>query len=149
MTVRSNSALSRRWGTWVSGAASAVVALSCVGTLAASPAQASPVEVLQAEFSPSGGGGWSVSVTLRHADTGWEHYANLWVVETLEGKELGRRVLFHPHETEQPFTRSAQLQIPAGTTRLRIRAGDNIEGINSNAIVVDLTTASGKGSTVR
>ncbi|HEX9841404.1 MAG TPA: hypothetical protein VGC20_01590 [bacterium] len=106
------------------------------------PAAASPVEVVHARFERSGDA-WDVSVTLRHADSGWQHYANLWVVERLDGTELGRRVLLHPHEDEQPFTRSERIRIPAGVTRVRVRAGDTLSGIDGNTVVVDLTQARG------
>lgn len=116
--------------------------------LPAAPAAASPTEVVHAVFSKAGGA-WRVSVTLRHADSGWNHYANVWVVETVEGRELGRRVLLHPHEDEQPFTRSERITVPPGVTRVRVRAGDNVNGINSNVLVVELTRAKGPGFEVR
>ncbi len=106
-------------------------------------AWASPVEVVLAEFARESDG-WRVSVTLRHGDTGWEHYADLWVVESLEGELLGRRVLAHPHENEQPFTRSQTIAIPPGVTRVRVRAGDNVEGLNSNVVLVDLSQSRGE-----
>ena len=108
----------------------------------AAPLEASPTEVVKAVFRKAGGS-WQVSVTLRHADAGWEHYANLWVVETLAGVELGRRVLFHPHDDEQPFTRSETVRIPPETQKVRIRAGDNVNGLNGNVVEVDLTRRKG------
>lgn len=112
-------------------------------------AWASPTEVVRVEFKNFGGNKWRVSVTLRHADTGWKHYANLWVVEALDGGKLGRRVLYHPHQDEQPFTRSLTLTLPAGVTKVRIRAGDNGGGLDSNTVVVDLTRSSGDRYVVR
>ena len=126
---------------------------TCLMLPAARFAAASPVEVVMAQFEKLHGeraqGGWRVSVTLRHGDTGWDHYANVWVVETLDGSELGRRVLFHPHEDEQPFTRSQRIAIPAHLTRVRVRAGDNLSGIDSNSVVVDLTRRDGERFQVR
>lgn len=64
-------------------------------------------------------------VTLKHSDEGWKHYANRWTVLTPEGKELGVRVLYHPHVNEQPFTRSlGGVKIPDGVTEVIIRAND-------------------------
>lgn len=120
----------------------AATATAAALALLALPAAANPVEVVHARFERSGDA-WDVSVTLRHADSGWQHYANLWVVERLDGSELGRRVLLHPHEDEQPFTRSERIRIPAGVTRVRVRAGDNGSGIDGNTVVVDLTQARG------
>lgn len=133
------------------GAARAALwlALACVALLAAAqPAAASPVEVVHVAFVRSGTA-WDVAVTLRHADTGWSHYANLWVVETLDGRTLGRRELLHPHEDEQPFTRSQRVRIPAGITQVRVRGGDNVDGLSGNTVVVDLTRRRGDRFTVR
>ena len=143
-----------RWGNTGFFAAPAVVltVLLVVAFLmaagGAAPLQASPTEVVKAVFRKAGGS-WHVSVTLRHADASWKHYANLWVVETLDGVELGRRVLFHPHDNEQPFTRSETVRIPPGTNKVRIRAGDNVNGLNSNVVEADLTRRSGDRYEVR
>ncbi|MCZ6474266.1 MAG: hypothetical protein O6934_12575 [SAR324 cluster bacterium] len=103
---------------------------------------ASPSDIQQVRFTRSAGQ-WRVDVTIRHADTGWEHYTNVWVVETMEGKLLGKRVLYHPHVSEQPFTRSHTVTIPRGISKVRVRAGDNVDGISSNTVMVDLTQESG------
>lgn len=69
------------------------------------------------------------SVTLKHADTGWEHYANEWVVVAPDGAILGSRVLLHPHVKEQPFTRSLSgVKIPANVKQVTIRAKDSVHG---------------------
>ena len=115
---------------------------------AARSVEASPVEVVNAVFQRSGGN-WYVSVALRHDDSGWEHYANVWVVETPQGKELGRRVLLHPHETEQPFTRSQSIKVPQGVSTVQVRAGDNVNGINSNTVTVNLSAKSGERFQIR
>lgn len=79
------------------------------------------------------------SVTISHPDTGWDHYADGWRVLDMDGNELGIRVLFHPHETEQPFTRSLDgVKIPAGTTQVQVQARDLPAGWNAGTIVVDL-----------
>lgn len=124
------------------------VAAGAVNFLAAGVAEASPSDILKVVFSKSGAS-WSVDVTIRHPDTGWKHYTNVWVVETLGGKELGRRVLFHPHETEQPFTRSDTVKIPAGISKVRVRAGDKPNGMSSNTVVIDLTKPKGERYIVR
>ena len=79
------------------------------------------------------------SVTLEHGDEGWNHYADLWEVLTLDGRLLGSRVLHHPHENEQPFTRSLSgVAIPAGTGRVKIRARDSKHGYSAQEFVVEL-----------
>ena len=87
---------------------------------------------------------WTVSVTLRHGDTGWEHYADEWRVVDDAGNVLGRRVLAHPHVDEQPFTRSASgIRIPAGTARVYIEAHDTVHGWSTDRLEVDLGRATG------
>ena len=78
-------------------------------------------------------------VTLEHADEGWNHYADLWEVVTLDDQLLGSRVLHHPHENEQPFTRSLSgVSIPAGVTQVKIRARDSVHGYSEREVVVDI-----------
>ena len=68
-------------------------------------------------------------VTVLHPDSGWDHYANGWEVLDAEGNRLGFRELFHPHENEQPFTRSqAGIAVPAGATAVYVRTRCNIDG---------------------
>ncbi len=64
-------------------------------------------------------GNCTFSVTLEHNDEGWDHYADKWDVVTLDGKLLKSRVLHHPHENEQPFTRSLSgVVIPEGASQI-------------------------------
>jgi hypothetical protein len=79
------------------------------------------------------------SVTLEHADQGWDHYANQWDVVTLDGKLLKSRVLHHPHENEQPFTRSLSgVLIPDGVDKVKIRARDTMHGYSAQEFVVEI-----------
>lgn len=85
-------------------------------------------EVLTVEARDSGGT-YTFNVTLRHADTGWDHYADGWGVYTTDGVELGYRVLAHPHVNEQPFTRSlGGVTIPPEITEVIIRPHDLVHG---------------------
>ena len=77
-------------------------------------------------------------VTVRHADTGWEHYADGWDVVGPDGTVLGTRVLAHPHVDEQPFTRSAVIPVPEGITRVTVRAHDSEHGTGGAEMVVEL-----------
>jgi hypothetical protein len=79
------------------------------------------------------------SVTVRHADEGWDHYADGWEVLTLDGTVLGVRELLHPHEDEQPFTRSlSNVEIPAGIDEVVIRARDSVHEYGGKEITVKL-----------
>ena len=71
----------------------------------------------------------TITATLRHADTGWDHYANHWRVLTPDDTEIARRVLFHPHENEQPFTRNLdQVRISPEIDYVFIEAHDSVHG---------------------
>lgn len=72
---------------------------------------------------------WRFDVTVRHADTGWDHYADGWRIFAPDGTELGYRELLHPHVEEQPFTRSLSgVAIPGGVTDVILRAEDSVHG---------------------
>ena len=79
---------------------------------------------------------YDIAVTLRHSDTGWDHYANEWVVE-VDGEIIGTRTLHHPHVDEQPFTRSLRdVRIPADATSVKIYAKCNQEHQSEAFILV-------------
>ncbi len=102
-------------------------------------AHADDVKILAADFTRSGENLWSVDVTLKHHDTGWDHYADNWRIVDSEGKVIGDRVLYHPHIMEQPFTRSlANVKIPQSTSTVYIEAHDKVHGWTSNRLQVDL-----------
>jgi len=102
------------------------------------------------------GDSWTFHVTVRHPDTGWDDYCNGWDVVTdsgevlkSQGGEQFTRVLFHPHETEQPFTRSQSgLKIPPSVKSVTVRAHDIVDGFGGKEIVVNLERRSGPGFTV-
>lgn len=77
-------------------------------------------------------------VTVRHADTGWEHYADGWEVVGEDGTVYGKRVLHHPHVDEQPFTRSGKITVPEGIQTVIVRAHDNVDGFGGKEMTVNL-----------
>ncbi|WP_322867167.1 hypothetical protein U5922_013855 [Aquicoccus sp. G2-2] len=91
-------------------------------SLISGAAQASAPEVVAATAHRVGMG-WRIDVTLKHPDTGWDHYADSWEVLDASGKLLATRTLMHPHVDEQPFTRSLiNVMLPDGTRQIFIRA---------------------------
>jgi len=65
-----------------------------------------PPRVVSVRAQPAPGG-YTFAITLRTPDTGCERYANWWEVTDADGKRLFyRRILWHSHVREQPFTRS-------------------------------------------
>ena len=132
------------------------------GTATASRLSAGPAEsganadVLSVRAVEAADGTWTFHVTVRHPDTGWEDYADGWDVVTSDGVVLKRdtgdtftRLLLHPHENEQPFTRSQSgLVVPAGITQVTVSAHDLVDGFGGREVVVDLTAAEGADFTV-
>jgi hypothetical protein len=81
----------------------------------------------------------SFAVTVEHADSGWDHFANKWDVLTTDGTVVASRELLHPHENEQPFTRSLQdVNLPAGTKDVDVRAHDSVHGYGGQTIRVSI-----------
>jgi hypothetical protein len=86
-------------------------------------------DVVAATAERRADGTWTFDVTVSSADTGWEKYADAWEVRSTAGEVLGTRELTHPHETEQPFTRSLSgVAIAEGTAEVVIAARDSVLG---------------------
>ena len=114
-------------------AAMLVVGLGWPGIAAAGKASVVKVK------ANSSGGGYYFTVTVAHADTGWDHYANKFEILSPDGKVLGTRVLFHPHVDEQPFTRgSSVISIPPGITSVIVRAWDSVHKAGDKTFTVKL-----------
>lgn len=95
-------------------------------------ATADEAEVVKATINPLGDNQFRINVTLFHADTGWDHYADRWDVLDENGKLLGSRTLHHPHVNEQPFTRSLTLSIPATVKEITIIAHDSVHELGDS-----------------
>lgn len=113
----------------------ALVAL-CLST---SSALAGEADILSATATQDIRGTWTVSATILHADTGWEHYADRFDVLDEDGNLLGSRTLFHPHVDEQPFTRSlSALAIPDQVSTITVRAHDSVHELGGATVEVML-----------
>lgn len=108
-------------------------------SLLALPALAGEADVVAVDLRSSGGGTYSFNVTVRHADSGWEHYADKWDVLAPDGQVLGTRVLYHPHVDEQPFTRSLSgVAIPQEIDMVTVRAHDLVHGYGGKEMSVEV-----------
>ena len=84
---------------------------------------AQPPLIVKAEASLKPNQLFDIAVTIRHPDTGWDHYASEWIVVDGDGKEIAKRTLYHPHVNEQPFTRNIRdVLIPADANNIIIKA---------------------------
>lgn len=96
-------------------------------------------QVTHAQASQHPNGSWCFDASVRHNDQGWEHYANGWEVVDLEGNQLGYRHLAHPHDNEQPFTRSqCGIRIPPEISKVIVRAKCNEHGFGGKPFIVEL-----------
>ena len=108
-------------------------------------------DVLYVRAVQASDGSWEFSVTVQHPDSGWEDYADGWDVVTPDGTVIKpdpdspfTRLLLHPHEQEQPFTRSqSAIWLPEGVTQVRVRAHDLVDGFGGREVLVDLSVSSG------
>jgi hypothetical protein len=99
------------------------------GFLSCLPVYAGEADVVAAKYTKAADGTYRFDVSVRHADEGWEHYADKWQVTGPDGAVYGERVLLHPHVNEQPFTRSQSgIAIPAGVKSVILRAHDKQHG---------------------
>jgi len=99
---------------------------------------AGQADVLKVQVVKTDADMYRFSVTVRHSDEGWEHYADRWDVLDEAGTVLGTRVLMHPHDAEQPFTRSMKLSIPMYVKNVIIRARDKKHGYIGKIYEIEL-----------
>ena len=101
------------------------------------PALAGEVDVIDVKMQKQGSS-YRFDVTLKHDDTGWDHYANRWEVLSPDGTILATRVLAHPHVNEQPFTRSLSgVEVPKGISTVEIRGHDSMHFYGGKTLLID------------
>jgi hypothetical protein len=128
------------------------IALALIFLVHIAHAQQADADVVYVKAQNHGDRGWGFYVTVKHPDTGWDDYCNGWDVVTDKGIILKHnesdeftRVLFHPHETEQPFTRSeSRLIVPDDTSYLTVRAHDLIHGFGGQEVKILLSETKGE-----
>lgn len=103
-------------------------------------------QVIFVKATQNSAGLWRFDTTVRHNDQGWDDYADAWQVVNPQTNEiLAERILLHPHDNEQPFTRSQNnIEIPPDVTQVLVRAKDNVEGFGGQEVLVDLTVSEGE-----
>ncbi len=105
----------------------------------AATAAAGEADVIRATADKNADGRYRFSVTVSHADTGWDHYADKWELLDPDGTVLGIRILHHPHVDEQPFTRSLTGVTVAGHIKtIIVRAHDSVHGYGGKTARIEL-----------
>jgi len=113
--------------------------LLLVALVFAQAAIAGEADVVDVKVRRNSSGAYDFDVTVKSVDKGWEHYADAFEVLGPDGTVLGRRVLLHPHETEQPFMRDLYgVRIPAGVTHVTVRAHHKPKGYDGKTMRVPL-----------
>ena len=116
-----------------------MIRMTLTACLVGLPAVAGDVEIVDAR-ARAGTAGWSFDVTLRHGDTGWDHYADAWRIVGPDGTVYGTRTLYHPHVEEQPFTRSLSgVVIPDDVASVEVEAHDKVHGWAGTRLKIDLS----------
>ncbi len=100
---------------------------------------AGEADVTAVDVTRTGERTFQFHVTVSHSDEGWKHYADRWEIVAPDGSILGTRTLYHPHDDEQPFTRSLPgVRIPEGIRKVTIRAHDSVHEYGGKTTVVVL-----------
>lgn len=119
--------------------AAGTLCLSLASCAATTAAKAGEADVVAVEAARAGAGTYRFDVTVSHGDEGWDHYADAWDVVAPDGTVLGTRTLLHPHENEQPFTRSlGGVAIPDGVAEVTLRAKDSVHDYGGAEMTVRL-----------
>ena len=114
-----------------------IVTLFAVMLIISTAAYAGEADVVEVEVKRTAKHIYFFKVTVRHADEGWDHYANKWDVVAPDGSVLGTRTLYHPHVDEQPFTRSlSDVKIPESITAVTVRAHDLVHEYGGKTVKV-------------
>lgn len=96
------------------------------------------MNVLAVEATTLHDGRHTFEVTLSQGDGGG--FADWWQVETRVGKRLGRRSVFHAHESQQSFSSLGHIAVPADETCVVVRGHDSNAGYGGQAMVMALAT---------
>jgi hypothetical protein len=105
--------------------------------------------VIDASASQANDNTWTFAATVKSADTGWDKYADQWIVLYGESSILGTRDLLHPHETEQPFTRSLTgVVVPTRLDSVEITARDSVAGFCGSNFILSLVARPSDSSPV-
>jgi len=100
---------------------------------------AGEADVVKAVAKPAGDGQYRFDVTIKSNDKGWDYYCDRFDILGPDGKILGTRILHHPHEAEQPFTRSlGSVAIDPSITEVTVTATMKPSGEGGETVKIKL-----------
>lgn len=128
-----------RVAVWTARAVAAMLLLALATLVLASPTIASEASVLDATVEAEPGGTYAFTATVNHADQGWTHYVDRFVVLTPEGKVIATRMIYEPHVDKMPVVRSiAHVDVPIGVTQVIIQAHCSVDGPGRRTVTLKL-----------
>lgn len=110
------------------------------GTVALSttPAWAGSADVIGVRTTRRAAGLYDFAVKVRSTDTGWKRYADRLEAVGPDGAVIATRILDHPHDDEQPFTRDISGVRIDGTAKIVIRVHFKPSGFDGATVAVTL-----------
>ena len=99
----------------------AMAAFAALAFLPASPVWAADADVVAVRTTRTAPDVYDFAVTVRSRDTGWQRYADRLEAVGPDGAVIATRMLDHPHDDEQPFTRDISGVQVKGTAKIVIR----------------------------
>jgi hypothetical protein len=100
---------------------------------------AGEAKVIDVNIKHRGSNVYDFRVTVEHDDAGWKHYADRWEILDEKGNIIATRVLHHPHDNEQPFTRALRnIAIANDINIVEIRAHDSRHGYGTVTKIVEI-----------
>lgn len=104
-----------------------------------SPARAGDADVLGVVTRQKSPGVYDFDVTIRSKDTGWERFADRIEAVGMDGTIYGTRLLEHPHDAEQPFTRDLyNVRVPGVVNSVIVRVHFKPTGYDGVSMAVTL-----------
>lgn len=105
---------------------------------ACSSVQASSPQIVNV-VAIADGGAWTLTITITHDDSGWDHYASGVQVLAPDGSVLAQHEIAHPHEAGVPFDEVVTgVHVPAGVDHVMVRARCTLDGWSARTRRVDL-----------
>lgn len=85
---------------------------------------------------------YTITVGVKHADEGWNHYVDKWIVRSQDGRVVAERNLNHPHtnaaDQNGVYRKLSGIKLPAGSKTIKIEVHDTKSGWSRNTRTVDL-----------
>jgi hypothetical protein len=117
----------------------ALLATALVLGFGSSVTQAGEADVIDVESKEMSNRLFHFTVTVVHADEGWDHYVDRWDVVAPDGTVLGTRSLYQPNENGQQFTSSlVGVKVPDGISEVTLRAHDTVHEYGGKSLVATL-----------